>query len=381
MNSKAILLVSASKPDALVWGALEHAGCLVESVRFGPATPEGWFAIVDSAGAIEQATAFCRQWRGRSGGRDAPLLWLADSLEPHSRTAGWDAGADAVLTRPLAAGELPAQISSLTNVYDERQRLTNQANDASRINQSLIELYRQVDADFQTARRIQRACRPVSMLSLKRVRLAVCQREQSGSAGDFYSSTRVDEEHIAFLLGDAIGQSVAACMLAVFVYHVLQPKEILDQGYRLLPPDEVLKRLNRELIALGTPEPPIIRLTYGLINGVSGEFSCACAGHTPPLYLPKSGAPVLWRNIGPLLGGSDPAFPVQRCQLQAGDRVLIYTDGLHGTAPDQTSTMLSTVNKHRDLPLQGQLESATQDLLTQTAEPDDFTMLGLEFAG
>jgi hypothetical protein len=78
VNSKAILLITAGKPDPLVWAALEQAGCLVQSVRFDAAPADGWFAVVDSVGAIEQATAFCRQWRGRPGGREAPLLWLAD---------------------------------------------------------------------------------------------------------------------------------------------------------------------------------------------------------------------------------------------------------------------------------------------------------------
>ncbi len=381
MNSKAIFLVSASKPDALVWGALEQAGCLLESTRFGAPPAEGWFAIVDSANALEEATAYCRQWRSRPGGHEKPLLWLADSLDPYSRTLGWDSGADAVLVRPLAAGELPAQISSLTQGYDERQRLIAQANETSRINQSLIELYRQVDADFQLARRIQRACRPTNMLSLKRVRLAVSQREQSGSAGDFYSSMRVDEEHLAFLLGVAMGQSVAACMLAIFIYRALQSKEIRENSYRLLPPNEVLKRLNRELCGLSTSEPPIVRMAYGLVDGNSGELNLACAGQIPPLYIPKTGAPSLWRNIGPLLGGAEPTFPVQQCKLQAGDRVLIYTDGLRGTAPSETADLLAAVEKHRELALQSMLECVTQDLLTQTAEPDDFTMLGLEFDG
>jgi sigma-B regulation protein RsbU (phosphoserine phosphatase) len=381
VNSKTILFACANEPDEAIRTALEQAGCAVQSVRFGALPPEGWLAVVDAGGAIEAATAFCRQWRGRSGGHDAPVLWLADSLDPYSRTAGWDAGADAVLVRPLAPGELPAQITNLANVHDERQRLTARANEAGRINQSLVDLYRQVDADFQVARRIQRACRPTNFLSLKRARLAVTQREQSASTGDFYCSMRVDEETIAFLVGDAIGQSITACMLAVFLHQVLRPKEILDQGYRLLPPDEVLKQLNHELVALGMPEPPIVRMTYGLVNGVGGEFSCACAGHTPPLYLPKSGSPALWRNVGPMLGGENPVFPIHRCQLQAGDRILIYTDGLHGARPEETEALLTTVKKHRDLPLQGQIECVTQDLLTQTSEPDDFTMLGIEYMG
>ena len=123
----------------------------------------------------------------------------------------------------------------------------------------------------------------------------------------------------------------------------------------------------------------MLRLMYGVIDGYSGEFSCACAGHTPPLFLPRLGTPELWRNVGPLLGPVDASFPVQRVQLQAGDRVLFYTDGLHGTGPEQADDLMAVAQARNDLVLPALVERLTLDLLERTAEPDDFTLLGVEF--
>jgi serine phosphatase RsbU (regulator of sigma subunit) len=176
-----------------------------------------------------------------------------------------------------------------------------------------------------------------------------------------------------------MGRGLSPSLLALCVHQRLAPKEIEGQAYRVRPPDEVLLRLNRELLSLGTTEPPLVRLTYGVVSTTSGEVSIACAGHTPPLCLPAAGPAQLWRNVGPLLGQPDVRFPVQRAVLRPGDRLLLYTDGLSGTAPDQAEQLLAAVHERRGLALNALVESLTQALLTQTADPDDFTMLGLEF--
>jgi serine phosphatase RsbU (regulator of sigma subunit) len=335
--------------------------------------------VIDSASHVDAATAFAKKWRGRLDGREVPLVWLADALDPQARTAGWHAGADAVLVRPLALGELPAQVERLLRRRDERDRLAARAGETSKINQTLIELYRQIDADFRLARRVQKSCRPSAFPEVGKARFAVSHRERMGSAGDFYNVLRVDEDRVAFLLGDVLGPSLTASMLAVYVHQSVVAKEITGQTYRVVPPDEVLGRLNQSLGVLGMPEPPMVRLTYVLLNGHTGELRSSCAGHTPPLYLPASGPAELWHDVGPMLGPAEAKFVVRHARLQTGDRLLLFTDGLHGTAPDQAHDLLAAVEPHRALPLASLVECLTQDLLTKTAEPDDFTMLGVEF--
>jgi serine phosphatase RsbU (regulator of sigma subunit) len=379
MDTLPILFVCAGEPDAAVCAALEQTGRPRQTLALNADDwPDCRLAVVDSANTVDAAAAFVKRWRARLAGREVPVIWIADALDPLGRTAGWQAGADAVLVRPLAFGELAAQIDRLLRWREERDRLAVLAGEASQINQTLIQLYRQVDADFRIARRIQRSCRPANLPAVGRARFAVCHRERMGSAGDFYDVKRVDEERVAFLLGDVLGPSLTASMLAVFLHQSVVAKDIDGQSYQVVQPDEVLRRLNRNLGALGMPEPPMVRLTYALLNGQTGELAYSDAGHTPPLYLPASGAPELWREVGPLLGPVDTKFPVRRMQLHPGDRLLLFTDGLHGTTPDQAEDLLRAAEPHRALPFASLLECLTQDLLTSTAEPDDFTMLGVE---
>ena len=142
---------------------------------------------------------------------------------------------------------------------------------------------------MRIARRIQRSCRPTVLPAVERARFTVSHRSRSGSGGDFYNVTRADERHVAFFLGDVMGGSLTACLLSIFIHQNVVAKEIRGNTYRLVPPDEVLHKLNRDLAGLGMPDPPLVRLTYGLLNGRSGELQYACAGHTPPLFVPHEG--------------------------------------------------------------------------------------------
>src|SRR5262249_5072767 len=316
------------------------------------------------AGAVD-AAAFLPRWRAHAG--DTPVLWVADTAVV--RQAGFQAGADAAVQRPFTTEELIALVQTMLRRREDRDRLAAQAADARQVHQPATQFYDQFAADARVARRVQRSCRPIGLPAVATAQFAVSRRENRGSGGDFYSVARADEDHVAFFLGDVMGSSLTASLVTLFVHQNLVPKEIIGNTYRLVPPDEVLRRLSGQLSALGVPNPPLVRLTYGLLNARNGILAYCCAGHTPPLHLPRTGEPTLWHAFGPMLGTADLSFPTHTVQLTAGDRVLIFTDGLHGTTPETHAEMVGAAVKHRDLPLPSLLECVTQDLLTLTLEP------------
>src|SRR5262249_4245214 len=167
-------------------------------------------------------------------------------------------------------------------------------------------------------------------------------------------------------LGQVLGPTMPACMLAVHLQQSIVVKDIEANSYRVLAPDEMLRRLNHGLGVLGLPEPAMVRLTCALLNAQTGELSYSCAGHTPPLYLPASGHSEFCPDIGPLPAPADPKFPLSLAQLHAGDRLLLFTDGLHGTAPGDHDDVLAAAEPHRNLPLASLIECLTQNLLTKT---------------
>src|SRR5262249_36702804 len=142
-------------------------------------------------------------------------------------------------------------------------------------------------------------------------RFAVHYRPCGRVGGDFYDIFRLDEHHLGFYVADAVGHGVPASLLTVFVKKGVRAKEIIGQQYRLLPPDEVLRRLNRDLIEQGLSDNPFITMVYVLFNHRDGTLSFARSGHPYPLYLPRDGDPRLWQVEGSLLGVFDTDYPAQ----------------------------------------------------------------------
>lgn len=370
MGERPILLATVGEPDPAVRAALDEAGFPVQPVSFDIADVESpRLMLVDSYGAVDSATSFCRRWRQRS----MPLVWLADGPSPESRAAGWRAGADVALPRPLALGELAAQVTRLVHVHEEWRLLETRAGESAQINQTLIDMYAQVDADFRIARRIQMSCRPTNLPALGHARFAVHHRERTGSAGDFHNVVRVDEDHVAFLLGDVTGQSLTSCMLAVYLHQSIKTKEIDGKSYRVLAPDEVLRRMARDLLALGISDLPLVRVSYGLLHTGIGELTYCCAGHLPPLFLSAGEPATFGVSVGPLFGSIEPKLENQYRHLRHRDRFLLSSDRRASESPP------AIVEPHRELPLPGFLAGIMRDLVVNDQDPDDMTMLAVEF--
>jgi serine phosphatase RsbU (regulator of sigma subunit) len=108
----------------------------------------------------------------------------------------------------------------------------------------------------------------------------------------------------------------------------------------------------------------------------------ARAGHPYPLFVPAAGPLELWRQEGLLLGVVDARFPTQTHRLAAGDKVLLYSDGIDSARfedqPEGAASLLACATRHRDLPVQDFVETLARDLFGGLAQPDDLTLLALE---
>src|SRR5262249_23339432 len=129
-------------------------------------------------------------------------------------------------------------------------------------------------------------------------------------------------------IADAMGHGVPASLLTIFLKRGVRSKEITGKQYRLVPPAEVLGRLNRDLIEQRLPEVPFITMLYCLFNFREGTLRFARAGHPHPLFVPRSGEIQLWPGNGGLLGVFATEFHERTEHLQPGDKVILYTDGL-----------------------------------------------------
>jgi len=203
--------------------------------------------------------------------------------------------------------------------------------------------------------------------------------------GDFYDVFRLDERHVGLYVADAMGHGVPASLLTIFVKKGIRAKEVFGKEYRLVPPAEVIGRLNQDLIDQRLSENPFITMVYALLDHETGNLQFARAGHPYPLYVPKEGRPELWQQEGLLLGVVNATFTAKTHTLGPGDKVLLYSDGVDSASfeglPAGAPSLLACAERHRNLPVGAFVDRLARELFGATEHPDDLTLLGLEMTG
>jgi sigma-B regulation protein RsbU (phosphoserine phosphatase) len=341
--------------------------------------------VLEGSSAPEEARQLCHRLRGRLGEAFVPILFIIADVAPRERLASLESGADTYLLRPFEAAELLAQVQAFLRLKDRHDHLTEKTAEVHRINKRLHTAYQQIDQELELAGRIQESFLPQSLPDLPRVRFAVHYQPCGRVGGDFYDVFRLDENHLGFYVADAMGHGVPASLLTIFVKKGVRAKEIFGQQYRLVPPGEVLQRLNRDMIDQQLSENPFITMVYCLFNHQDGTLCFARSGHPYPLSLPREGPPDLWQIEGSLLGVFETKYPMRQQQLQPGDKVLLYTDGMDGASfekyPVGTPSLVAAAGRFRHLPINELVERLAHELFQQTRQADDLTLLGLEVTG
>lgn len=384
--TRPILLCGDASSDSGVRAALESAGFEVDLKPINDSAPVNGspvhLIVIDGGAQTDSALKLCRRLRRQLDDALVPLLYLAAEHQAGARQASLEAGADAYLPRPFEAGELVAQVQSLLRFKERHDQLAVKASETQRINQRLQAAYHLIDQELELAKRVQQSFLPQSLPDVPQVRFAARYRPCGRVGGDFYDVFRLDEQHVGLYVADAMGHGVPASLLTIFVKTSVQSKEISGQSYRLVPPDEVLARLNRAMIAQALSETPFITMAYALLHRPTGTLQFSRAGHPYPLHVPREGPPSLWQMEGSLLGVFETRYHLQTRQLQQGDKVLLYTDGMDsasfGAHPVGHASLLAAAEEFRRLPIDEMVHRLSSDLFSQTRQNDDLTVVGLE---
>lgn len=345
--------------------------------------PAYHLVVIEGQAGAPDALGFCRRVRAAHEDGFVPILFVTDDHSPAGRLASFEAGADTYLLRPFVPGELLAQVQAFLRIKDMHDRLAQKTAEFHRINKRLQRAYQQIDQELELAQRIQSSFLPQSLPEIPRVGFAVHYLLCGRVGGDFYDVFRLDEKHVGLYVADAMGHGVPASLLTIYVKKGVRTKEVFGKQYRLVPPGEVLTRLNKDLIDQRLSESPFITMVYALFNHAEGTLTFSRAGHPYPLYVPASGPLQLWQQDGLLLGIAETQFIERTYTLQPGDKVLLYSDGIdqassNGLVPGVTH-LLECVGRHRALPVREFITRVACDLFDGKTQPDDLTLLALEF--
>jgi sigma-B regulation protein RsbU (phosphoserine phosphatase) len=142
--------------------------------------------------------------------------------------------------------------------------------------------------------------------------------------GDFYDYFRIDDDRVGVVIADVSGKGVPASLFMMITRTLLKAAGLSGDG-----PGACLERVN-DLLEAENDQAMFVTVFYGVIDLSSRTMAYANGGHNPPMLLQADGTV---RSVEPL---GDPILAVvpgagfreARLDLQPGDALLLYTDGL-----------------------------------------------------
>ncbi|HYC59479.1 MAG TPA: PP2C family protein-serine/threonine phosphatase [Thermoanaerobaculia bacterium] len=177
-----------------------------------------------------------------------------------------------------------------------------------------------IDNELRTAREIQQSILPRAMPQRSGLRFDAAYLPATSVGGDMYNFLERDDG-AGVLVADVAGHGVPAALIASMVKIAVSTQARIADD-----PAAVIGELNA--ILRRDVRRAFVTATYLWLDVEQRRVLACNAGHPPPL-LYRDGAFVELGGAGVLLGRfADARYTATATQLQDGDRIVAYTDGI-----------------------------------------------------
>lgn len=203
--------------------------------------------------------------------------------------------------------------------------------DVTAIELQKIELQKKqalINRDLASAAAIQQSLLPDRSPKIDNIQIAWRFEPCEQVGGDIFNIHNLDERNVGLYMLDVCGHGVPAALISVAVSQFLNSGDgLLGNNCELVSPDIVLNRLD-EAFPFDRFDSffSIICMTIDVAEGV---LTYSSAGHPPPLLVHPTGSIEILDQRGPTIGiGSQKVLGHESIKLEAGDKIILYTDGL-----------------------------------------------------
>jgi len=269
-----------------------------------------------------------------------------------------------------AIQDLEARNEELARAYEELE-----AAQQDRIARAALE------AQLEVAGVAQRSMLPTDLPHAPGYQFAAMFEPARHVGGDFYDVRTLPDGRIAMVIAD-VSDKGAHASLFMAVARTL----FLTEENHYSEPSQVVEAVHNGLIAASDYDM-FVTAVYGVLEPDTGIFRYVRAGHEEPILVRSNGEAALCSGGGRFLGlwDSAPKLEEIEIQLEAGDILLLYSDGVtdmrnHKDQPFGHKRMMQMVKhiRHYDAErIAHSIFSNVQQHRSAADAFDDFTLLVL----
>ncbi len=236
------------------------------------------------------------------------------------------------------------------------------------------------ERELQEAREIQQNLIPRTLPNLPGYCLSARWQPAHTISGDSYDVLAFDARRFALCIADVAGKGMPAALLM----SNLQAAVKAFASSQVAPRD-LCSRLNRLLLD-NVSNDRFITFFYGVVDGTERRIRYVNAGHNPPLLLRKDGELIRLAGGGTVLGIiTDPEYQEGSLELESGDRLLLFTDGVVEARSPQSeefgeTRLLELLHNYASKPVE-ELTRTIMSVLSQFSRDDwhdDATLLAMD---
>jgi phosphoserine phosphatase RsbU/P len=205
--------------------------------------------------------------------------------------------------------------------------------------------------------------------------------------GDLYDFFLLDQDHLCFVIGDVSDKGIPAALFMAMVRTAFKISAMAN-------PDSIantFRTVNRFLFESNESQM-FVTLFGGILDLRTGEIQYCDGGHEPPFLLCCTRGVEMMEKVGGVALGFLPdfAFKSGSIQMEEGDYLVLYTDGVN-EAMNVDSQMFETSRIQHTLEAFGNestAEAVANSLMCNVTEfagtapqSDDITLLVLQYRG
>ena len=270
---------------------------------------------------------------GREGLDLLARLKAMESVPPIVVMTGWatvgvaveamQRGVTDFVEKPWTNSQLLEVLRKQITLGRERRESARLAVQETQAQKVIASQFHEQEHEIAEARAIQEGFLPKEIAQLAGYEIAGAWQSARVVGGDYFDVLPFDGETFGLCIADVAGKGLPAALLMSNLQAAVR-----GLASPSLAPEDLCARLNA-LLCRNMASDRFVSLFYAQLDGPARRLRYVSAGHNPPFVLHADGSHERLREGGVVLGVfANQVFRSGVAQLQSGDRMVLYTDGV-----------------------------------------------------